>query len=410
MLSLIRRRDLLWLPLATGQTALGKPAPITSCDQVAVRATARTVWLFVRLRTADGIEGWGEASDAFGFANTTKQEAQRMEAELRSFAGIAGKGKGDVGAYIKAARRAALDGGRTTATAYSAIEQALWDIAGQRRGLPLHRLLPGVGGAKKQKDLRGPIRLAAYANINRATSPRNPEGFADSARRAAKDGFRAMKLAPFDGFPARTAPAADLTRAIESGIASVLAVRAAVGESVEVMVDLHSFFTVAESIEIARRLEPARLGWYEEPVPPEKTGDTLAIRRAIRQRMAGGEFLFGVEGFRPLTEAGAVHVIMPDVKHCGGFRELLEIADMAARERIEVSPHNPSGPVATLGTLHTAAVLPNVRLIEYQYGETDWRPTILDPPEQLERGEFTVPNGPGLGAKVNEAVARRHAL
>lgn len=406
MLSLARRRDLL-LPLIAG-AAFGKPAPITSCDQIAVRATARTVWLFVRLRTADGIEGWGEASDAFGFANTTRQEALRMESELRSFAGVAGKGKGDLAAYIKAGRSAALAGGRVAATAYSAIEQALWDIAGRRRGMPLHRLLPGGTAAAPKRS--GAIKLAAYANINRATSPRNPEGFADSARRAAKDGFRAMKLAPFDGFPARTAPATDLTRAIESGIASVLAVRAAVGESVEVMVDLHSFFTVPESIEIARRLEPARLGWYEEPVPPEKTEETVAIRRAIRQRMAGGEFLFGVEGFRPLTANQAVHVIMPDVKHCGGFRELLEIARMAGREKIEVSPHNPSGPVATLGTLHTAAVLPNVRLVEFQYGEVDWRASILDPPEGLERGEFTVPDGPGLGAKVNEAVARRHAL
>ena len=280
--------------------------------------------------------------------------------------------------------------------------QALWDLAAQRAGRPIHALL-GRGRPHHQS-------LAVYANINRATQPRTPAGFAATARRAVADGFEAVKLAPFDGFPPRTAPPPEIARAIDSGVAAVLAVREAVGPSVQVMVDCHSFFTVEESRQVAGRLEPAKLAWYEEPVPPGHTAETAAIHRAIPQRMAGGEVLFGVEGFRPLCAARAVDVIMPDVKHCGGLREMGRIAALARYHGLEVSPHNPSGPISTLATAHAASVIPNLRLIELQWGEIPWRAELVNPPERFERGQFLVPSGPGLGARLNEALARRFAL
>jgi galactonate dehydratase len=370
---------------------------VVGFELLPVRATERTVWLMVRLRTDAGLTGLGEASDAFGFANTTKQDAGRMEAELRGFFNlIDGKSPLDIAAYRRQGEPLALKGGLVSATAYSAIEQALWDLAGKSLDVPTFALFGG-----RLRDT-----LPVYANINRATQPRTPAGFAASARAALADGFRAVKAAPFDGFPPLTAPAATIEAAVENGIACIAAIRDAVGTEVEVMVDCHSFFDVPLAERVARRLEPQNLAWYEEPVPPEKTDVTLAIHRRIRQPMAGGEVLFGVAGFSPLTRAGAVNVIMPDVKHCGGLLELTRIATVAEQDGVAVAPHNPSGPVSTAASVQVCAVLKNFRLLEFQWGESAWRHDVVDPPERFERGTIRVPDRPGLGIDLNEKVVR----
>jgi galactonate dehydratase len=161
---------------------------------------------------------------------------------------------------------------------------------------------------------------------------------------------------------------------------------------------------------VARRLEPQRLRWYEEPVPPERTDETLAIRQRISQPMAGGEVLFGIAGFAPLIRTRAVDVIMPDVKHCGGLLELVRIAAAADSNGVAVAPHNPSGPVSTFASLHACAVLENVPFLEYQWGEASWRGELLDPPERFVAGALTVPDRPGLGAELNDKLAAAHRL
>ena len=127
--------------------------------------------------------------------------------------------------------------------------------------------------------------------------------------------------------------------ATELGIACIEEMRAAIGPDVDLKIDVHSFFDVPLAIEVARRLEPQALSWYEEPVPPTDLESTKAIRDGIGQTMAGGEFLFGIEGFAPLCREGAVDIIMPDVKHCGGITELGKIATVAELDGVLVSPH-----------------------------------------------------------------------
>ncbi len=374
---------------------------VTGFELLPVRATERTVWLIVRVRTDVGLTGLGEASDAFGFANTTTQDAARMESELRRFVGlIEGKSPLDIGAYRQQAERLVTQGGLVSATAYSAIEQALWDIVGKSLDVPTHTLFGG-----KARD-----SLQVYANINRATKPRTPAGFAAAALAAVGEGFRAVKAAPFDGFPSPGSPAAAIEAAVETGIASVAAMRDAVGPDVELMVDCHSFFDVALAERVAHRLEPYRLAWYEEPVPPEKVEETREIRRRIKQPMAGGEILFGVAGFTPLIRNQTVQVIMPDVKHCGGLLELTRIAAAAETEDVSVAPHNPSGPVSTAASVQVCAVLKNFRLLEFQWGEVAWRKDILDPPERFENGMIRVTNRPGFGVELNEKVVRAHLM
>jgi galactonate dehydratase len=406
---MINRRD--WLSVCA-QAAAGvmllprfaDAAPqvrVTSLELLPMRATARTVWLFIRLGTDKGLTGLGEASDAFGFANTSQKNAAQMESELRTlFKLVEGKSPLDIAAYRREGERLVAGRGLIPATAYSAIEQALWDLAGKALDVPTYALFGG-----KLRD-----SLPVYANVNRATQPRTPQGFAAAALAAVKQGFRAIKAAPFDGFPPPTSKPDVIDAAVESGIASMVAMREAIGPDVELMVDCHSFFDVALAERVARRLEPQNLAWYEEPVAPERVEDTLEIRRRIKQPMAGGEILFGVAGFAPLCRTRAVNVIMPDVKHCGGLLELTRIAAMAEADGVEVAPHNPSGPVSTAASIHVCAVLKNFRLLEFQWGEVDWRHDVVQPRELFEGGSIRVPDRPGFGIELDDRLVRAHPV
>ena len=355
-----------------------------------VRVSERTAWMFVRLRTNLGLSGLGECSVG------GRRELPALD---NAFEAARGLSPFDIEAYRAAGRERAAAGGIFEATAFSAIEQALWDLVGKAVDAPVHRLTGG----------RLHDRLPTYANINRATRERTPEGFAANARAAVAEGFEAIKAAPFDGFPALDAPASEVAAAADLGVACVEAIRAAVGPDVDILIDCHSFFDVDLAVDVARRLEPQNLAWYEEPVAPTDIAATKAIERGIEQRMAGGEFLFGIEGFGPLCRERAVDVIMPDVKHCGGLLEARKIAAVAELDGIAVSPHNPSGPVATAASAQLCAGLPNFEILEMQWGEADWRGDLVDPPERFENGSVAVPEGPGLGVELNAAVARAHA-
>lgn len=373
---------------------------VTGIELRPVRATSRTVWLFVQLSTDAGLVGLGEASDAFGFANTTADDAARMRRELqRFFELINGRSPLEIESYRQRGEPMARQG-LVSATAFSAIEQALWDLSGKALDVPAYVLLGG-----KVRD-----RLPVYANINRATNPRTPDGFAAAATRAVADGFRSIKAAPFDGFPPPTSPPSDIARAIETGIDAVRAMRAAVGPSIGVMIDCHSFFDVEQSVAVAAKLEPYNLTWYEEPVPPERVDDTAAIRRRIKQPMAGGEVLFGLSGFGPLIRRQAVDTIMPDVKHCGGLLELTRIAAMAADAGVMVAPHNPSGPVSTAASMQVCAGMKNVNYLELQYGEVGWRSDVVAPAERFVNGTIEISDRPGLGVSLNDDVIRSRSL
>lgn len=373
-----------------GMAAARPRVRLTGVELLPVRATARTAWLFLRLRSDAGVDGLGEASDAFGILGTTADNVAKMREELGTqFASLAGRSPFDVEHFRQTARL----GNLLARTVHSALEQAMWDMAGKVLDVPVYSLLGG-----RVRD-----RLPVYANINRVTTPRTPEGFAATAKRAVADGFRAVKLAPWDNFM-------DSEAFVERGIECLFAVREAVGTGVDIMTDCHSFFTVARAKAVARRLERVGLRWYEEPVAPERTAETLDIRRAIRQEMAGGEFLFGVRGFAPLCRDKAVDVIMPDVKHCGGILEMTRIAAMAESFGVRVSPHNPTGPVATAASVQLCAGMKNFEILELQWGEAGWRGELVRPAETFVDGTIAVGDGPGFGVTLNEELAREKRM
>jgi galactonate dehydratase len=191
--------------------------------------------------------------------------------------------------------------GLLQATAFAALEHAQWDLAGKALDAPVAELLDG--GSRLRTG------LPTYANINRATVDRTPEGFAANAQAAVADRFDGIKAAVFDDFPPLTAQRDELDAAKELGIARAEAIREVIGPDIALMIDVHSHFDVPLAIEVAERFEPLNLEFYEEPVPPENLADTLAIRAAIQQQLAGGESLFGRDSFEPLCRDHALDIV-----------------------------------------------------------------------------------------------------
>ena len=300
---------------------------IAAVHAITARVTPRTTWVFARVTAADGFVGWGEG--------TLEGRAAEVAAAIDAHDGKLG----------------AIPGDLMGAAAHSAIEQATWDLKARRAGRPLAELL---GGAPRE-------RVPLYANINRGTTDRSPEGFARRAREAAALGFGAIKIAPFDK--------------MQEGYARIAAAAEALAGRAELQVDCHWRFDEAGAREALT--ECARLGvtWFECPIP-ETPENYPAIKRlrakanAAGMRLAGAELSIGVHGFRPLLEQGLYDVVMPDVKYAGGLAECLRIAELAARHGCAVSLHNPSGPVCHAHSVHLSAALGGAERLEYQHGET----------------------------------------
>lgn len=353
-------------------------------------ALKRGGWLFVQVHTDEGLTGLGDASQGGGDDLVQTYIERRLKPEL--------VGKDPCQVEPLATALLAQSSGQVAATAASGVEQALWDLWGQALGQPIWALLGG-----RHRD-----RVVLYANVNRATFDRSPAGFAESARRAVADGFRAVKCAPFDDvtyrFPDREANLAG----IAAGVERIAAIRQAVGPDVRVMVDCHSRFDVPTAIQVARELAPLKLAWLEEPVPDWDLDGLERIREHSPMPIAGGESLVGRVGYWETLRRRVLDVIMPDVKHVGGILELRKVAALAEAARVSVSPHNPSGPVSTLASVHVCATMPNFLALEFPWGETAWRGELVTPPEVVADGAIVVPDRPGLGYALNEATVNAH--
>jgi len=351
---------------------------ITHIEPVIVYVSSRGDWVFVQVHTDSGLTGVGEASHS-GSDALLVQALAYYEDRLR------GEDPRAISAIRAWASRGAL--GRVRRTAWSAIEQALWDILGQSLSVPIHVLL---GGAVRDR-----IRL--YANINRHVRTRSAEGFAAAASAAVGEGFTAVKLAPFDEVIGPDRTRTGRRAAWQPGVERVRAVRQAIGPDVELMVDCHGRFEPSEAIRVAEALGDLDLLWLEEPVPDTRLEALQQLSARLPMAIASAESVYGIEGFAPFVTGRIVDVIMPDVKHDGGLFETRIIAEAARMQGLLVAPHNPSGPVSTAATAQVACTVPELMLLEYAWGEVDWRASLLDPPERIECGHLFVPEGAGLG-------------
>lgn len=369
---------------------------ITAIEFHPVQVTPKTIWCFLTVATETGLTGVGECTLANQEAGLAA-EAARLAARYRGADPLHRNRLCQILPHAP--------GGLVAQTVQSAFEAALWDIAGQAAGAPIHALL---GGALRD-------RIPLYANINRGASPRSPEGFAAAARRALEAGFTALKLAPFEPMvwqDAGTDPAGQRA-AYAEGLARIAAVREAAPVA-DLMVDAHWRFSPGGAAVLVRDLAPFGLYWLECPVAEANHAEIRRLRHMANDRgmrLAGAEALTGLAAYRPLIEAGCYDVLMPDMKHAGGHEEIRRIAALALTAGVEIAPHNPTGPICHAHSLHLCATLSNLLPLEVQFGETERFFTLVEGGAVLAfgRGDAGLPAGPGLGAALSLAEARRTA-
>jgi len=392
----LTRRSLLqsWSLLPTAALAQSAPtkATVSALEVFPVQVNRRGNWVIVRLQTSAGVSGIGDASQS-------GDDKQMLQFLSRFFDLLKGRSIYDIEHLRAIGMPEAARSGLPAAVAMSALEQCFWDIRGKILGLPVYELLGG----------RIQPRVRLYANINRSTDPRTPDGFAAMAGRAIGAGFDAVKLAPFDEMPRDLSNAKQIEDFIARGIACAQAVRQTIGPNRDLLVDAHSHFDVPRGIGLVERMEPLHLFWLEEVTPARPVENLAAVRRAARMRTAGGETILGVRGFYPYIRGEAVDVVMPDPKYCGGLFELKKIAALAEGAGLQVSPHGPASPVGTTAAAQVSATLPNFLILEFSYGEVPWRAELIDPPEQIVAGALSLTNRPGLGITLNEGMARKYA-
>lgn len=364
--------------------------PVVRLSGHVAEVTRKTRWIFVEVETAAGLTGVGEAS--LNSQDRAVLEATEALSEALFALPHAAPGPWPLPMDLAAA------------AAVSAIDHALWDIAGRRAGRSVAAML---GGPRR-------VTVPLYANINRRTLDRRPEGFGESARAALAAGFTAVKIAPFDevmpGMPVAVG-------AIGLGLDRIAAARAAIGPGCDLLVDCHWRLTEPAAVEVIRAAAAAAVYWVECPLP--ETDDTLAALRRLRglanargMRLAGCELGIGAAGFAPFLRAGAYDVMMPDVKYVGGLAEMLRLSDNFAQAKIGFSPHNPTGPIGHAVSLHVCAAAPSLDRLEVQFDETDLFGALagnaLPPPHG---GISALPaDAAGLGVALAPDVLRRQEV
>ena len=388
-------------------------------------------WTFVRLETDEGLRGLGECFFAPG-----------LTAILRSLEPlVVGEDPRDIHRLFRKLRLATSGAGSIAGIIYNAIsgiEAALWDLLGQSLGVPIYQLLGGkfrdkvriyadchAGEALECLDevlrsrpacwvSKGPTAHIAKDYFGEASGePRcSPDDYRRRAVAMKARGFTALKF-DFDVPGTEGADAYNhvlSNRAIDYGISLIAAAREAVGVDTDIAVDCHWRYNPSDVIKVARELEPFRLLWLEDPVPPENVAALKEVNAKVRIAIATGENLFLFEGFQEIIAQHALSVVTPDLQKVGGLAVAQSIAQFADVHSMPVAPHNISSPVGTLAATHFCAAIPNFLALEFHASEVPfWDDLVTGLPHPLIQGGFIrLPDEPGLGVTLNEEVARRY--
>ncbi|MEV6641378.1 mandelate racemase/muconate lactonizing enzyme family protein [Amycolatopsis sp. NPDC051371] len=351
---------------------------VRTLELIESRVSARTRWHFVVLRDGD-TSAVGECSDA----GDTDAVIRRLTALTPSLEGrdLLADRTSVVDELTRAVESLPQQEKFAAATVLGGLEQSLVDFAAQADGEPVWKWLGGVS----------PDRVPLYANINRMPGGRSPADVAEMAARAVAAGFTSVKCAPFDV----REPGQDLA---DTGVARLRAIRTAIGEDVGLKVDFHERLTAEDVHRVLPAMEELGVAWLEDAFAVQHVEDLRRLRAATTLPLAGGELMFHLDEARTAVAEHLVDVLMPDVKHAGGIERTLSIARAATGTAI--SPHNPSGPVATAASAHLLAACPNATVLEHQFGEVPWRPELVDGAENITDGHLHVSDRPGLGVRL----------
>ncbi len=368
--------------------------------------------MFLNIYTDDGLVGHGESYYVPG----------AMEAYIHDFASqlLLGADEGDIerlwrALYDLAARFGARG---TELRAISAIDLALWDIAGKRAGQPVYRLL---GGAMRDRipvynTCGGPTygrgKFPAHGLTRGDGAMEDLQGFLERPGELAEEllefGFRAMKIWPFDRVAQRDGGVKIDAAGLAWGMEPLEQIRAAVGDRIDVMVEGHGYWSLPAATKIARAMEPFAPAWIEDFLLAHRPAALRRLRESTSIPLSVSEYLMTRWEYLPMLEEEAADLVMIDPTWAGGITESKKIATMADTFGLPVTMHDCTGPFTMLAGMHLAANAPNAMYQEMVRAYTnhvypqwvDFKPEVVD-------GTIALPTGVGLGANLAPDLAER---
>jgi galactonate dehydratase len=280
--------------------------------------------------------------------------------------------------------------------AISAVDMALWDLAGKAAGVPVYQLL---GGASRDS-----IRTynTCYDHIS---FHKEPVRLADSLL---KSGIRAMKIWPFDPIALDNRGQFITREQMRQGIEPLRLIKQEFGEDMEVAMEFHGYWNLHCAIQIAQECEQYSPMWLEEMLPQDNLAAYSELAAATNLPLCVSERLMTRWGFRELMENGAARIIMPDIAWCGGISEARKIASAAETLFRPIAPHNCGGPVLHAASLHLASNITNLYILESvrRHYADEYRGLVTNTFEAQD-GTFSIPSGPGLGVELTEETLAR---
>jgi L-alanine-DL-glutamate epimerase-like enolase superfamily enzyme len=356
-------------------------------------------FVFLKLKTACGIEGLGEVYAATFGPHVLASMIEDLF--LRRFAGrdpfqIESIWRESYGSGFSLRPDLSLMG------VVSGLEMACWDIIGKAVGQPVYNLL----GGKVHERLRSYTYL--YPGDGEGDEfYHDAERSAERAAEYVKQGFTGLKFDPTGGFSAYD-PRQPTQEALERTVRLVRLVRDAVGDQADLLLGTHGQFTTSGAIRLARQLEAYDPLWFEEPVPPEMPEQMALVARATTIPIATGERLTTKYEFARVLAAGAANILQLNLGRVGGLLEAKKVAALAEVHYAQIAPHLYCGPVVGAANIQIAACSPNFLILESIQQWGGFHAAILKTPIRWENGFVIPPTAPGLGVELDEAVALAH--
>ena len=341
--------------------------------------------LFLKIETDSGITGYGESTIHF-FA----QAAAGMLKDLIPY--LIGEDPERIEYLWQSCfRRLFMRGGPVTGAAVSGIDMALWDIKGKSLGVPVYQLLGGLARKK--------VRLYGHAGGNTA------EEIARNAKERASRGITAIRYRGFHSYDREGLH--DHQLAVDQQVEFTAAIREAVGDKVDLLIECHGRYDPEWVIQLAERVKPYKPFFIEDPIRHENPSVMALVRSKVDLPLAAGERYHNKWEFRELIRNNYVNYVRPDILHCGGLTEMKKIGAMAETNYVGLVLHNNAGPLGTAASMHAALSIANVVMLEAPWINRDpvAESRIVSPFPEVEEGYALPLEGPGLGIEFNEKVA-----
>ncbi|WP_338665217.1 mandelate racemase/muconate lactonizing enzyme family protein [Pararoseomonas sp. SCSIO 73927] len=380
-----------------------------------IRIAERPNLIWVEIETEEGLTGLGES-----FRGAQAVEAVLHEAVAPWLIGKDSRRIEQVSRHLMTPYLG-FHSASAEVRAASAVDIALWDLAGQRHGIPVHEAL---GGAVRT-EVRAYNTCAGYAyntsGGRRATSGQEEAAgpyddqvaFMKDAGRLAEsllsEGYTAMKIWPLDEYATASGGHLITLEELKAGLEPFRKIRRAVGDRIEVMAELHSLWSGHAAIRICRALEDVGVFWAEDPIAKMDDARALAdLRRQTRTPICGSETLGGAVPFRDLLAADALDMVMIDLAWCGGLTEGRKIAALAEVYAKPLAPHDCTGPITLMAGLHLALHAPTAIFQEVVRATlATWYRDLVTELPVLRNGMVQAPTAPGLGTKLQDSVRTR---